>query len=532
MPLSGLQIRRRRNRKRERQGRLKIEDFFKDNDRLHVSQRWIEFAIHAATILTAGLYIYSSLHGSAPIPYMHALTTEQSQAYRDVLNFLATAAIAIWASLAVVFFLNKGNLLRIESVKSLAREDCLEFVFNTLRKYENKYVENKHVTIVLEKALESAHGLLIAQCTHSVTMQMKPNRPVLILEFDKLSRVGPEEHARSVSLLSDLSPDDLWSIDTTEIDANFPGHEDLFPGITEVIIDSVPQKLRPSRIGARSRWEFRIDEAFEQQKTIDVRYRYEYAQEIPGFSFVEVFEPTRGLTCTFDFRKVIDRINCYSYETIDATRYRHDAEKIADGFTTVSYGGWVMPRGAVTFCWYRKDARAGHAAAVAGVADTQQGTDQNGDTASLSADGNCLGLALRDSWGLAGVTAPPINLANLRTVKDAYLALNLVRPPVLVTRTDAGRIESVLQRLSARWMGLGTREGNAYSEGDVILCLRSMSQLYGIKRSEAHWVVVEVTGHGMVLHDRLWPMVHSLYPEATRASAHTLLDQTGPSMYV
>jgi len=337
---------------------LGIRDFFKDTDRLHVTQSWQYRGILWASVLLVALYTYLSFHKSEPIPFVPPLSAEGSTAIRDVIGFLATAAISIWASLVVVYFLNKSNLLRIETIRHLAREDVLAQVFDTIRRYEHKHAENKHVSIVFEEPLRTANGYLAARCVHTVTMRLKPNRDILILEFIRLSRTtkSGEKPKSSVNLMDQVSPDDVYTIDTTDIDANFPGRADLFPGITEVIIDSIPQELKPVEEDSRCRWIFKIDEAFASDREIDIEYRYEYTHEIPGYTSIEMFEPTRGLVCSLDYRKLQNEMSCYYFETIDPTRYRHDVARNKEGIITIAYNEWIMPRSSVVFCWYKKNA--------------------------------------------------------------------------------------------------------------------------------------------------------------------------------
>jgi hypothetical protein len=150
----------------------------------------------------------------------------------------------------------------------------------------------------------------------------------------------------------------------------------------------------------------------------------------------------------------------------------------------------------------------------------------------LRADGNCLGVALEDCWRLARLAAPAADLTQLSTVADAVTALSLIRPPAFLRRRDAGWVERVLQAASARWHGWSIRTCDALGPGNVVLCLRSLRQLYGIGRPEAHWVVLEVTQGEILRHDRLWPQIEISHPQATRACAKAVLEHPGPTLLV
>jgi hypothetical protein len=343
----------RKPRKQDDTQSLGIRDFFKDTDRLSVTQSWQYRGLGLAAPALVALYIYMSFHKSNPVPFWYSLPNDLSTALRDVVGFVATAAISIWASLVVVYFLNKANLIRIEMIRHLAHEDILSHAFETIGRYDHKHSENKHVSIVFEEVLRAKNGYMAARCVHTVTMRLKPNRPSLILKFQKLSRSpNSGEKAKSiVDLMELVSPDDVYAIDTTDIDANFPGRQDLFAGVTEVIINSTPQELKPVGDDSALTWSFKIDEAFSE---IDLEYTYEYTHEIPGFTLIEMFEPTRGLVCRLDYRKLLDEMSCYYFETIDPTRSRHDAGRDKDGVITYAYKDWILPRSSVVFCWYKK----------------------------------------------------------------------------------------------------------------------------------------------------------------------------------
>ena len=150
----------------------------------------------------------------------------------------------------------------------------------------------------------------------------------------------------------------------------------------------------------------------------------------------------------------------------------------------------------------------------------------------LTADGNCLGVALIDAWSLLKVTPPSLDLRNASTPKDAVSLLRHVRQPKLLVSEDSSRIELFFQKRAARRLGVVILDRQGVKDGDVVLCARSMYQLYGIHRHESHWVILRITSAGIEVYDQLWNLVRQTFKAARQQSGAVVLNQIGPTFVV
>lgn len=149
----------------------------------------------------------------------------------------------------------------------------------------------------------------------------------------------------------------------------------------------------------------------------------------------------------------------------------------------------------------------------------------------LSPNGNCLGVALIDAWKLVKANAPQIDLAALASTSDAVKALASVRVPQVLIRQGGTWLERSLVMLSARRLGLQSRS-RLNDERLVILCLRSVRQLYGINDWARHWIVLEAHGSSVDVYDRLIPEVKRELNVYEAAPGEAILRQWGPSLIV
>jgi hypothetical protein len=154
----------------------------------------------------------------------------------------------------------------------------------------------------------------------------------------------------------------------------------------------------------------------------------------------------------------------------------------------------------------------------------------NQENNELNPNGNCLGVALIDCCRLSERAIPDANLRHISSIAEAVNALRFTRTPRILLRKNAKLIEKIVKLLAAWRLGLKVVGTPALVDDDVVLCLRSVRQLYGLPRAEAHWVVVKIqSDKEAVLYDQLWDHVVEEHPQAKQASSADVLGQNGPS---
>jgi|ERR1700728_2467379 hypothetical protein len=156
-------------------------------------------------------------------------------------------------------------------------------------------------------------------------------------------------------------------------------------------------------------------------------------------------------------------------------------------------------------------------------------TDRETD---LSPDGDCLAVAIHDAYSLLGRSLDELPRSGIHSTRDALRTLAKCREPMLVARDGAGYAERLILKAVAWRAGVQLLPFENIADGDVILCLRSMRQLYGLPYRNGHWIVLAITGVAANVHDRLWPMVQDAHRNLTRADGRTILTQIGATLKV
>ena len=147
----------------------------------------------------------------------------------------------------------------------------------------------------------------------------------------------------------------------------------------------------------------------------------------------------------------------------------------------------------------------------------------------LDPNGSCLGVALLQCWEWVGANPPTTDLVSVATVKEAVDMLSLNRRPRVVIRSGASGLERLALRFGAWRLGLSAVDASNIRSG-VVLCLRSMSQLYGLPRSEGHWIAAQIDAHGIFIADELEKYVRNQHPESRPSKHADLLAQVGPTL--
>lgn len=150
---------------------------------------------------------------------------------------------------------------------------------------------------------------------------------------------------------------------------------------------------------------------------------------------------------------------------------------------------------------------------------------------SLSPNGNCLGVALVDALRLVGAHSNLDALSSARSVSDAVIVLSDIRRPTLLERTGSSLLERLALKLLAWRLGTNLAPSSSCRPGDVVLCLRSMSQLYGIPRHDGHWVTVSFQlSMSVIVYDQLLSELTPSFSDMAPVDGQTIISQTGPTL--
>jgi hypothetical protein len=147
-------------------------------------------------------------------------------------------------------------------------------------------------------------------------------------------------------------------------------------------------------------------------------------------------------------------------------------------------------------------------------------------------DGDCLAAAIHDAYSLLGRSVEALPRSGIHSTRDALRTLAKCRAPMLVARDGAGYAEKLMLKGVAWRAGVQLLPFENIADGDVILCLRSMRQLYGLPYRNGHWVVLAIAGVAANVHDRLWPMVQDAHANLSRADGWTIMTQIGATLRV
>lgn len=349
---------------------LRIHDFFNDSDKLHTTQlRWFSPLI-VLTFTLGGIYACLLWRGTPPFSFLPNFGGPNNPK-ATAATFILNALISISASLLAVFLVNRANTLRMDVIRHLARTDLLESVLNVIGAYRQRYAEDKHYHLKFDRLRQAPDGFTAIECTLYVRERIRPNRRHLVVDFRKLRRSEGEsnelEAGLTTSLVDPLVPDELHSVDVTEIEKHFAKEDLPFRGVTEITINSDPRVFdgacvedrkarKQSSVDNRERWVVDLmRDDFKKDEIVDVECKYLFFLETTGYFFFEASEPTRGFNCSIDYSSLIGQMNCYVIESIHATEHTHDVKKHRSGVITVSTDEWILPRGNVSFLWYKTD---------------------------------------------------------------------------------------------------------------------------------------------------------------------------------
>lgn len=545
-----------------------VDEFFAEDDRPGLAyQTLARILTFLATFSSAAWIILFAVMPSVeprptkahPSPYtILSMSFDTVEKVVGVLGMLTTISVSLVASVIAVALINRVNLAKIRFIKDLAERGALVTVLRNLKGHRGKYSVSKHVELVFSNIKFSPTGdFAFVEVVQTVNVRMPFHRGSLILDFVRLDSESenPAEKSVKYDLHSDGVPDDAYSIDIASARKHFPSEfQDMFPGLVEVVVDSQPQSLEPKRTNGLDnhlRWTIDVRQHVGCQP-VQVMYRYRYFQEAPGFASQQVSEPTHGFFYSLNYDNVAEHINVYQIGTLNAHESGQTVARSGAPLNQVeiSTSGWVVPNALIVFCWYRK-AGSGPAGAApfpdratrvlvaqadAAGGATRTGPDPGGvalpgndlvDASTLDADGNCLGVALIDLFGVLGLAPPPADYAALRTTSDAVTVLKAVpglRVAVLPP-PGVGPAARLSLRTQAWWKGLRLDDDTGLLDGEVALGLRSMRQLYGLPSADGHWVVM--AGTPPVLMDRLAEHVVGTYEGAVAVGAEAALAARG-----
>ena len=465
-----------------------------------------------------------------------------------MLGFLSTVFVSLVASVLAVMMVNRVNLAKIKFIKDLTDSGAVKTVLTNLKSYGGRYSESKHVELVFEHLKEGLEGLTAIKVTQTVRVRMPIQRKELIIDFVKLDRSGgPAGDSITYDLQSDAVPDDAQSIDVTDIKRCFPTeYESMFPGLVEVIVASRPCRVAPEYVDDRKnhrRW--RIDtKRHVGAGLVDVVYKFSYYQEATGFAYQEVSEPTHGFLYSLNYEGVADDISVYRIGGLNARESGQDVRK-REHQVEVATSEWVVPSTLIVFSWYQKknQSKAGGADSARAAASTaepatppeQPSADElswpDPGASGLSVDGNCLGVALLDLFAALSTRVPESDLQAVSTPTDAIATLRLADVDTFILPRFHAFARPVFALQS--WLfRVPLAEDAILADGEVALCLRSMRQLYGLRRAEAHWVTIVQQPSGPVVIDRLAKSVRETFLGVREASAQEILEAAGFTLKV
>ena len=522
-----------------------IEEFFNEDDRPTEKKFSWSTYIFISTLLATILFVALSLSvpedGGADykLPW---ITFKQARKALSIVTFFAAGLWSLAASFLAVELVNRSNIGRIRIVRELTQDGALLEIFKTLKGYNGRFSEDKNVEITFENIERGSSGLLAMRTTLSVRQRMPIHQKELVFDFVTLDRNDVISDRIELSLDSQEVPHDAIAQDITDIRLNFPDREaEMFKGLTEVIIGSHPQKLIPLEVNgipSHRRWRFDTRNYIGGGMT-NISYRYEYYVEVPGFNFLAITEPTKGFSLSLNYESIKDRISVYYINLLNSRIFQHDVGDFSNK-RYIHQNEWIIPNSNVTFCWYPKCSSQNSARERGGSfpANTQKSSQECApcsDYSQLSAldvDGNCLGIAVLDIYAILGINAPRDDYSTLSDPSDAADSLLKEFDVYAIEKKSSIPGALWLFRFVARRIGIKTIKRNEIKLDDVILCERSMLQLYGLSRPELHWVVIHCEEGQRVVKDRLAERITKRYPEALIHDAETLINQEATSMVV
>lgn len=526
--------RRRKIADQTRASDLGIDEFFIDDDRpTKRAARWL-WGLIPLVLIASAVFLFLSWNlppaGDSDfevfeVPFSYASANQ----WMLISGFIATTLASLCASFIAIEFVNRANVRRNNLVRGLTQEGALKEVLRVLQGYNGRYSENKNIEVVFEKIEEAEiEGTQDKFQAMSVVITVKQRMPItqgnLIFDFATVDRNDKIADKIRLSLQSSEVPHDAYIQDITDIRKHFPDRvNDMFPGLVQVVINSKPQKLLPVRVNGiptYRRWHVDTKE-YRGTGMVSLLYRYRYYVEVPGYCFFSVSEPTKGFLCSLNYDGVQDKINVYDINMINNRVFEHGADQFKKK-GHISFDDWVIPNSNVTFCWYKKNSKDPGEGKMAGI-----------DTSELNVDGNCLGLALLEVFNTLDVDAPDVDYALLSEPADAAdVLLPYFRVLALEKETKIPGAGHWF-RMSAKRAGVEICKIDDIQDEDVILCERSMLQLYRMKRPELHWVVLSKDESGeWTIHDGLRKSLENNVNEEDFAKPEELLKQQATTLVV
>lgn len=149
----------------------------------------------------------------------------------------------------------------------------------------------------------------------------------------------------------------------------------------------------------------------------------------------------------------------------------------------------------------------------------------------LNPDGQCLGVALVKTGALLNFQVKESDVAGLSTPSEArrFLQRKARREVMVLLPRGAARL---LAKLGASLHRFATVDSKDLQSGDVVLAQRSVCQLYGIPRVEAHWVVLHRALPVWCCEDPLRETIEKTGGEFEKPKPEDVLHMTGVTLVV
>lgn len=147
----------------------------------------------------------------------------------------------------------------------------------------------------------------------------------------------------------------------------------------------------------------------------------------------------------------------------------------------------------------------------------------------LSPERHCLGVSLSLVAKIVGQTYDPMALRLARTPSDAVRILEGRGRPFLVRRPNGSLVDRLAIAIAAKRLRTPWKDYEHVRPPFLMLCQRSMRQLYGLPRLESHWVLITLADGEPTISDPLAEML-SAVTSINRTPPQVVIGQLGPNI--